>query len=325
VGDHLGTTSLVLKDDGTVHSQARHYPYGEERWRWVASGGELPTDYRFTGQRENGYIKLTVMGARWYDAQLGRWISPDSIIPDPANPQSFDRYSYVAGNPLRYTDPSGHCWDDIVEWLRKSWEKISSAFRAGQKLREPAFPSWPGDGGPYYWGGEPIAALQVDQDAKKIVELGSGLFQNLAKIKRQNPDARVIGIEHPDISGFENLPSGQEAIEAGAELMFLDYTQELPSDILGADEVIAVAPQPYGVFERADRFQTANTMSDLVRPGGHIYVAAAEEATARDMALVFSERFGFDVWYALMKRSEIPYDSEYFGDEVWVIDFYAPD
>jgi hypothetical protein len=37
----------VLNDDGTVHSEARYYPYGEERWR----SGTLPTDYRFTGQR----------------------------------------------------------------------------------------------------------------------------------------------------------------------------------------------------------------------------------------------------------------------------------
>jgi len=41
-----GTTSLVLNANGTVHSEARHYPYGEERW----SSGTVPTDYRFTGQ-----------------------------------------------------------------------------------------------------------------------------------------------------------------------------------------------------------------------------------------------------------------------------------
>jgi hypothetical protein len=34
------TTSLVLKADGTVHSEARHYPYGEERW----SSGTVPSE-----------------------------------------------------------------------------------------------------------------------------------------------------------------------------------------------------------------------------------------------------------------------------------------
>jgi RHS repeat-associated protein len=104
VGDHLVTTSLVLKADGTVHSEARHYPYGEERW----SSGTLPTYYRFTGQRSDSYVKLVHMGARFYDPALGRWLSADTIVPDPANPQEFNRYAYVGGNPLGYVDPTGH-------------------------------------------------------------------------------------------------------------------------------------------------------------------------------------------------------------------------
>lgn len=34
---------------------------------------------------------------------------PDTIVPDPYNSQDYDRYAYVRNNPLRYTDPSGHC------------------------------------------------------------------------------------------------------------------------------------------------------------------------------------------------------------------------
>ena len=99
----VGTTSVVLNAVGNKVSEARHYPYGEERWHTRT----LQTDYRFTGQRLDSYIKLYFMGARQMDPELGRWISPDSIIPEPANPQSFNRYSYTGGNPLRYTDPTG--------------------------------------------------------------------------------------------------------------------------------------------------------------------------------------------------------------------------
>jgi RHS repeat-associated protein len=104
LGDHLGSTSVVLNDDGSVHSEGRYYPYGVTRWR----SGTLPTDYRFTGQREDGYIKLYHMGARWYDVALGRWISADVIVPEPGNAQSLNRYSWVLGNPLRYIDRTGH-------------------------------------------------------------------------------------------------------------------------------------------------------------------------------------------------------------------------
>ena len=37
-----------------------------------------------------------------------RFISADTIVPDPANPQSWNRYSYGLDNPVKYTDPSGH-------------------------------------------------------------------------------------------------------------------------------------------------------------------------------------------------------------------------
>ncbi len=41
--------------------------------------------------------------------ELGRFAQADSIISDPYNPQSLNRYSYVLNNPLKYTDPTGHC------------------------------------------------------------------------------------------------------------------------------------------------------------------------------------------------------------------------
>jgi RHS repeat-associated protein len=46
--------------------------------------------------------------ARFYSSSLGRFVQPDSIIPGPANPQAWNRFSYVANNPVRFNDPSGH-------------------------------------------------------------------------------------------------------------------------------------------------------------------------------------------------------------------------
>jgi len=52
------------------------------------------------------------MGTRLYDPVLGRFLQPDPIIPEAYNTLAFDRYQYVYSNPVRYTDPSGHCiWD----------------------------------------------------------------------------------------------------------------------------------------------------------------------------------------------------------------------
>jgi hypothetical protein len=49
-------------------------------------------------------------GARFYSPLLGRFISPDSVVQNPSDPQTLNRYSYTRNNPLRYTDPSGHCF-----------------------------------------------------------------------------------------------------------------------------------------------------------------------------------------------------------------------
>ena len=45
---------------------------------------------------------------------LNRFLSPDSIIPDPYNPLDYDRYAYGLNNPSRYIDPSGHIPVDII-------------------------------------------------------------------------------------------------------------------------------------------------------------------------------------------------------------------
>ena len=66
------------------------------------------TDKLFTGQREMADLDIYHYGARFYEPTLGRFLSPDTIIPSYANPQSLNRFSYVTNNPLRYTDPTGH-------------------------------------------------------------------------------------------------------------------------------------------------------------------------------------------------------------------------
>jgi len=85
------------------------------------------------------------MGDRWYDAQLGRWISADTIVPSFANPQSLNRYSYVYNNPLKYIDPSGH--DPIDEAWEKAFEEAHGRPPTDQDRRDRFFSIlFPGSG-----------------------------------------------------------------------------------------------------------------------------------------------------------------------------------
>ena len=47
------------------------------------------------------------MNARYYDPQIGQFISPDSLVPDPTVLIDYNRYAYARANPLRYFDPNG--------------------------------------------------------------------------------------------------------------------------------------------------------------------------------------------------------------------------
>lgn len=62
----------------------------------------------FTGQRLDGF-GLMDYNARYYSNTLGRFVQPDTIIPQPGNPMAWDRYSYANNSPINYSDPSGHC------------------------------------------------------------------------------------------------------------------------------------------------------------------------------------------------------------------------
>ena len=101
-GDHLGSVSVVTDNDRRVLSRQDDTPWGE-----VRAGGVAQTTLDFTGQRRDG-TGLLYYGARYYDPQTGRFISPDTQGAQQQNPQSLNRYSYVLDNPLNNTDPTGH-------------------------------------------------------------------------------------------------------------------------------------------------------------------------------------------------------------------------
>ena len=49
-----------------------------------------------------------IHGARYYDPVLGRFITPDTIVQAPYDPQTLNRYAYCRNNPVKYIDPTGH-------------------------------------------------------------------------------------------------------------------------------------------------------------------------------------------------------------------------
>ncbi len=75
----------------------------------VGSLGLAPaTRNGFTGHEHLDTLGLIHMNGRVYDYRLGRFLSVDPIIQNPAHSQSLNPYSYIMNNPLAATDPSGY-------------------------------------------------------------------------------------------------------------------------------------------------------------------------------------------------------------------------
>lgn len=138
-GDHLGSTALTTEAQGNKVSELRYTAFGELRYTW----GSPPTRYRYTGQYSyTDEFGLYFYNARWYDPAVGRFTQPDTLVPEASNSLAFDRYAYVYNNPLRYTDPSGHCpWCipvalgvlKLVDYGWTAWD----VYQSGRTLSDP--------------------------------------------------------------------------------------------------------------------------------------------------------------------------------------------
>ncbi|MHC1730426.1 MAG: RHS repeat-associated core domain-containing protein [Bacteroidales bacterium] len=93
---------------GGSESEQRYTAWGSSRY----TSGAAPTKEKYTGQLE-AEAGLYFYNARWYAPYLNRFLSPDSIIPDPYNPLDWDRYAYVRNSPTNFRDSSGHCIDGV--------------------------------------------------------------------------------------------------------------------------------------------------------------------------------------------------------------------
>jgi RHS repeat-associated protein len=234
-GDHLGSTSLITDESGNIISQARNLPFGETRWE---SGNSL-TDFGFTGQRLDGYIKLYDYGARFYSAKLGRFISADSIIPNPANPMGYDRYAYVLNNPLNYVDPSGHICKNV----------------GGRTLCSED------DGSPGY----------VSQKGKKVYSLNVEQATSIQRdqsdpiVAQESYDSQETGIDryHSDLCGQISVSIIREAMTGETNTLGAVYwTNPTPLDVgTSAQELAYIAAKalPPGTEVTASQFRVTGT------------------------------------------------------------------
>jgi RHS repeat-associated protein len=98
--DHLGSIRSVTNSSKNIIAASTYHPFGETE---VEEGSE---HYLFNG-KEKDTTGLYYYGARYYDPQIGRFITKDSLKGRLINSQTLNRFSYCLNNPIKYIDPKG--------------------------------------------------------------------------------------------------------------------------------------------------------------------------------------------------------------------------
>jgi RHS repeat-associated protein len=110
--DALDTTYAVADAHGTI-AERDYYDLWGQRSNPDGTPIDKPTFFQslvsagFTNQEHDDALGLVNMQGRMYDAVLGRFLSPDPIVGNPAFSQSWNAYSYVLNSPLNFVDLSG--------------------------------------------------------------------------------------------------------------------------------------------------------------------------------------------------------------------------
>jgi len=107
LADGIGSIRTTTNSSGTPVGSADYDPWGE-----LVSGGSAG-QFGYTGEQTDttGLVNLR---ARLYNPGIGRFLTRDTIIPNPNDPQSWNTYTYAANNPTTMGDPTGHFFQVLV-------------------------------------------------------------------------------------------------------------------------------------------------------------------------------------------------------------------
>ena len=135
--DNLGSVRVTVDQYGDPVGYDDDYPFGK-RMPGRSNNTSNPHDaYKFTGKeldKENG-IDLEYFGARYYDAEIGRFLSID---PHSSDYPETSPYTYVTNNPIDLIDPNGEKWatsEDLTEanQISQRYTKIQNSLHKQEK------------------------------------------------------------------------------------------------------------------------------------------------------------------------------------------------
>jgi RHS repeat-associated protein len=222
--DYLGSVRAITDQTGKVVFNADYFAFGTKFIR----NGDFDETHGFTGKDYDSDTGMYYYNARWYDSDLGRFISEDPAV-DPNNP---NLYSYCGNNPVGRIDPSGQFWEYVI-YVIASY--VFSCKRNADDTSD--------RGGHYFAGWSGTASVGVN------INTGNGESPTVTPIDYTSPEGTVGDIQSPsglDYSNGYDTGSNEFLNEASSDPYHLKEPDYLESYQLPKPEDYRPSTDPLG-------------------------------------------------------------------------------
>ena len=231
--DAVGSPVAATDESGDLKWREQYQPYGKR----ILKEGDAENSVWFTGKTED--IGLTYMGARWYDPELGRFLSVDPVGFVESSPISFNRYAYANNNPYKYVDPDGEfaviaaialayavfevasTTYDVYDAVTTVSDPNASIFDKGISVGGLAAGVFlPGPGAAYKQGAKTVAnsvdsASDTARQALRKAKEANGIpksAQPTRTIKPNTPEGSQLGLDNRNVKLYEYTNSSGQKI-----------------------------------------------------------------------------------------------------------------
>ena len=134
LGDRQGSAEIAVNaTTPTTVARQRYLPYGAPR----GPGHQLPTERDFLGKTKDDTTGLVLLGARYYDPGLARFVSTDPLA-DLGNPQTLNAYGYAGNNPTTNADPTGLFFGSLIKNMLASASNLIKKVKKQAQKRSAA-------------------------------------------------------------------------------------------------------------------------------------------------------------------------------------------
>jgi RHS repeat-associated protein len=130
--DGLWSVRQLVDSEGDIETTYAYDPFGVP-----LVGGDVYNPYQYTGEAWDAEVELLYLRARYYQPEVGRFITKDPWQGDTWEPGALNRYAYVRNSPVNSSDPTGLQDDGYssYESYRQSRQLVSDWFHQEGPVR----------------------------------------------------------------------------------------------------------------------------------------------------------------------------------------------